>query len=505
LVTMAEAKSFIFFFPILPGHINPTFPVAKALMAKGHKVTYVCRDIMRPAIEGIGATLVLDSEICPTMMDGNELDAIGFGVADSLKAKFGVDKLGWMKAWGGVEFSQLVMQLEDLPKWLKEQNPSAVFYCPMICPCGGFAAKLAGIPAFSLTTTAGPGSLKPAYGALLAMDGQTPEELFQWRTTAAEHRIKALVDLKEKYGWDAADISPEEPPLLGFLPCTLFDKMALTTTIGALMEPMTPELAAFYEKHGVKWEGVGPLLDDEGAGRALAMRRMATDELHAANPDKVLEAVRMAKKAGRLVLVVSMGTLVTGDDPRLGWEARTSDAQGNPTGILNKDYCRAAWGGVFDAAGKSRDHVGPLIVVAIGSQKDALGDLEVPANAICQQSIPQVDVLSQGVDCFVMGGGQNGFQEGLVNSTPFVVCPGIADQVVTGAKATAMGVGLCVNRPDCEESAAETAKAEFRAAIAQAVETVLAEGKFKEAVSEVSKQFASAGGIARVVGLLETA
>lgn len=237
----------------------------------------------------------------------------------------------------------------------------------------------------------------------------------------------------------------------------------------------------------------------------MAMRRMATDELHAANPDKVLEEVKKAKSAGRMVVLVSMGTLVTGDDPKLGWEARTTGADGNPRGIVNKDYCRACWGGVFDAAGKSRDHVGPLIVVAIGSQKDALGDLEVPANAICQQSIPQVDILAQGVDCFVMGGGQNGFQEGLVNSAPFVVCPGVADQVVTGAKVTAMGVGVTVTRPDNDAGAEDTAKAELRGQMATAVEAVLAEGKFKEVVAEVSKQFASAGGIARVVELLETA
>merc|ERR1740129_2224393 len=104
-----------------------------------------------------------------------------------------------------------------------------------------------------------------------------------------------------------------------------------------------------------------------------------------------------------------------------------------------------------------------------------------------------------------MGGGQNGFQEALVNSAPIVVCPGVADQVVTGAKVTAMGVGLTVTRPDNEAGAEEAAKAELRAQMAKAVESLLAEVKFKEAVTAVSTQFASAGGIARVVELLETA
>merc|ERR1719273_1151690 len=91
---------------------------------------------------------------------------------------------------------------------------------------------------------------------------------------------------------------------------------------------------------------------------------------------------------------------------------------------------------------------GPLIVVSIGGQKDALGDLVAPANAICQQSVPQVDILREGVDCFVMGGGQNGFQEGLINGAPFVVVPVVSDQVVQGGIAQGKGFGLTISRPD---------------------------------------------------------
>ena len=53
---------------------------------------------MRVAIEGIGATLVLDSDIYPAMMEGNELDRIGFGVTESLKKKFGLEDVG-ERAW----------------------------------------------------------------------------------------------------------------------------------------------------------------------------------------------------------------------------------------------------------------------------------------------------------------------------------------------------------------------------------------------------------------------
>merc|ERR1712045_447128 len=106
----------------------------------------------------------------------------------------------------------------------------------------------------------------------------------------------------------------------------------------------------------------------------------------------------------------------------------------------------SAWGGAFEAVGGGQS--GPLIVVSIGSQKNALGDLKPPDNAICQQSVPQVDILREGVDCFVMGGGQNGFQEGLMNGAPFVVVPVVSDQVVQGSIAEGKGFGRSITRPD---------------------------------------------------------
>ena len=48
---------------------------------------------------------------------------------------------------------------------------------------------------------------------------------------------------------------------------------------------------------------------------------------------------------------------------------------------------------------------------------------------------------------FVTHGGQNSFMESMFVGTPLVVCPGFADQPANGAKAQAMKVGLCVDRP----------------------------------------------------------
>merc|ERR1712038_151965 len=255
------------------------------------------------------------------------------------------------------------------------------------------------------------------------------------------------------------------------------------------------------ESKGVKFEAVCPLLDTE-AERVGAMQRGATDEVHAPDSDGVMEKVRLAKSAGRMVILVSMGTLVTGDDKDLGWNAQKM-VDGSPVGLANHEVVRSAWAAVFESAGKSRDHVGPLIVVSLGPRRNALGDLEPPKNAICQQRVPQLDILKEGVDCFVMGGGQNGFQEGLSNGAPFVCIPVVSDQFVQAGLVDKKGFGKSVYRPEPAAEAKEEAITKFKEEIAAAVETVLTEGAFKEAVADVKVQFEAAHGVERVVEILE--
>jgi hypothetical protein len=65
-------------------------------------------------------------------------------------------------------------------------------------------------------------------------------------------------------------------------------------------------------------------------------------------------------------------------------------------GLTGKQLCHSAWSAAFDAFGhygdaESRDV--PLLVVAVGSQEDALEDLQVPKNARCYPYLPQVGNL----------------------------------------------------------------------------------------------------------------
>jgi len=85
-------------------------------------------------------------------------------------------------------------------------------------------------------------------------------------------------------------------------------------------------------------------------------------------------------------------------------------------GLTGRELCRAAWAGTFKAFGAAAVDEGALIVVALGPQQEALGELAPPPNSICMPMLPQVDILKAGVDLFLTHGGQNSFMEALSNA-----------------------------------------------------------------------------------------
>lgn len=491
---MAESKTFVFCFPIIPGHINPSLAIARQVIASGHKVHYICRELMKPAIEAVGATFHSDVDVYKTMTTGREFDAMGFGVSASLAKEFGFEDLGFFRNTGVCEYMHVDLKCADLVPFLQNLKADGVMYCPILNQEGGWAANFIGIPSYSLTTVAGPGALPMSYTAVMGMEGLTLESFHEW---SANNQLITDAIAKANERWKC---NTPRKTILGKLEVLKVSKN-FVTTIDEFMEPCPQALADAYKADGASWIGVGPLLDQAGATRAMAMKEVAEDKQHAASPDDTLSKVQLAKKAGRPVIVVSLGTMITGDTD-LGWNARQKGTDGKPRGLTGKQVCQAAWGGVFDAVGKSRDHVGPLVIVSIGAQPDALGDLETPANAICQQNIPQVDILKEGVDLFVFGGGQNGFMEALANGTPLLCLPALSDQFATAAKVPAMGVGVSVDRPDPDEGAEAAAVAKYRADISAAIDQVLATESHKNKAQLVKASFATAGGIPAVLAAM---
>lgn len=228
---------------------------------------------------------------------------------------------------------------------------------------------------------------------------------------------------------------------------------------------------------------------------------MGTDKLATSTDAEPVTAVRRARAAGRQVVLVSMGTVITGDG-MLGWHHREGGADGVHPGLTGCELCRGAWGGAFDAFGRSQAEEGPLVLVALGPQPDALGPLELPANCIAMPMLPQVDLLKAGVQLFLTHGGQNSFMEALAQGIPVVVCPGFGDQVENAAKAERLGVGLRVSRPRPAVEEVERAAQQYRVDVAQALSTVCKQEHFKVAATQCMEGLRHAGGVPRVVEIM---
>jgi len=262
----------------------------------------------------------------------------------------------------------------------------------------------------------------------------------------------------------------------------------MVTTTEDLQDQMTPELAAEHNNDGAKFEYVGPLLGEEAP--------QATSEC-----DLVTKA-HEARASGRKIIMVSLGTVVTSNHSVNGWDARTQGSK-----ITGKQLCQAVWAGTFDAVGADTEESAPLIIAALGraSHTDALGGIEVPANATCVTSFQQVELLRVGIDLFVTHGGQNSFTEAMSFSTPVVVCPGFGDQMVNAQKAVDLGVGLKVDRPFGPADTDGTASTCYRNEVCQAITQVLSCRSWKEAAQLQAAKLAAAGGIPRAVDLILTA
>jgi len=233
-------KTFLFNFPIIPGHINPSLAIARQLVQRGHKVHYISRSFMKAPIEAVGATFHSDTDVYKTMLEGREFDQMGFGVAPSLVKEFGIEDHGFVRTVFALYWIHLDLKMKDLIPFIKDLKPDGIVYCPMMNCEGGFAGNFLGIPSYSLTTIAGPGALDVANTALAAAEGYTKESFHQFMKES-----KVLNDYKKicNESWKAE--------LPDFLP---FGSMLITrvstnfvTTIDQLMEPCPPEVQKLYD------------------------------------------------------------------------------------------------------------------------------------------------------------------------------------------------------------------------------------------------------------------
>jgi hypothetical protein len=431
---------------------------------------------------------------------GREADAPG--ALGSLQKEHGLEKDTWWLVWQKLRDVQLELQLPGLLRFLQELKPSALVYCPIASREAAVAADLLRIPSVGLLSFAGPGARFASQMTMFRASGYTLEEVDQ-QVRDFKPRNEAVQRLRAQYGlqFDDGLTMP-----FGFMDRIETSCFQLVTTTEGLQDTLPKELQDKYDVNGSDFAYIGPLLDEAGALRA-GVHKQSGGEGHGQEglaSEVLIQAAVQARAAGRPIVLVSMGTVITGDLKGLGWESRPCGADGQPRGITGRELCQAAWGGVFDAFGTEvEDGAAPLIIMALGPQPDPLGTLVVPANVLCAPSLPQVELLKIGVDVFLTHGGQNSFMEALAHATPLVVCPGFGDQVVNACKAVDLRVALKVDRPDPDAGGELVATCSYRLEVCQALRQVF-EGQtvFRAEAEPHAEALRSAGGVPRAVEML---
>mmetsp|Transcript_20083 Transcript_20083/g.60123 ORF Transcript_20083/g.60123 Transcript_20083/m.60123 type:complete len:529 (-) Transcript_20083:254-1840(-) len=507
----ADQRRVLFCFPAASGHLNPSLPLARCVVEAGHQAQYLCSEPMRGAIEDTGASFHAVESAMPELYSSRQADLIG--AMGSLQEEHGVTD-GFFITWQKFSAMHLELQLPGMLRVLQHWAPDVVVYDPVLCAYAAVGASLLKIPSVALLTFAGPGAREPEWRAFLEESrlsfGEADSELKHF-----EPHVAAVRRLKDAYGIDCP-LGLRRP--LGKLETLALSELTLVTTAEHLQNPLSREMAAAYQAEGARFEYVGALLDRPGARRAGTHKEHGPGTGPAReNPtpassrapcpndpsqDAVVASVAAARAAKRKVVLVSMGTIITGDTGAWCWHSRALDADGKPRGLTGREICHAAWAGTFDAFGADRAESGPLVVISVGPQKDPLGELAVPPNAICVPCVAQVDVLRAGVDVFLTHGGQNSMMEALSQGTPLVVCPGTGDQITNGGKAVRLGVGKNIDRPDPVLGSEMAAAHAYRNDVCKALQEVLSTPSYSEEAAGCARLLARTGGVPRAVDLV---
>ena len=477
-----------FVFSIASGHINPSLPVARALVAMGVEVHYLVPEMMETPVKATGAMFHSQEDWQPEYFCGHRAEPtpVRMQLLGAVSQIPGADKFGSELFLRETTHMKAVYNVPGTVRWLQHVKAQSVVYDPILALDALVAARHLAIPAISILTTAGPGSLTGSLCGDQSWFARTFES-FKPHVDAVEH-------LNETFG-----LEPPLPAIEAFpyMNCYSPGPYNIVTTAEGLADPCSEEVTKALEDAGISFQYVGPLLGLEGgrqAGPSIKASGAARESEASPNDATSLIAeVRAAKARGARVVYASMGTVITSPAPKAGWTASPimKDGTGRKS-LPGKELCQAAWKAIFDTFGSESSAAFPsewLVVLGIGHQPDALEGMSVPANVICQSHVPQQDLLREGVDLFLTHGGQNSFMESMSCGTPVVVCPGFGDQPVNAARAQNLGVGLKVDR------AAEGCGDQYRQEVVAALRRVATEASFRGRAQAVSESLSSLPGV----------
>ncbi|TYB69113.1 hypothetical protein FXF51_07660 [Nonomuraea sp. PA05] len=338
---------------------------------------------------------------------------------------------------------------ERMTARVAEFRPDVVLY-DVFCVHGLVAARVFGLPSASLVTFPGYGALGEQF--VLQHDGG--------RLAPANRRYQEL------YGLD--------PLGEGFLP-VLFPSpdLSIVTAIESLSrqpDPATaPRLHAALSRHDGTCAFVGPSVGEIRIGSGPSGQGF---------PYEVLDA---ARRAGRSIVLFSLGTVLTGF--RLH-----SPVGGAPSG---RAYLTALLRHLVRALG-DRDDV--LVVAATGSALAA--EPKWPDNFVVRPFLPQRELLDGYADAFITHHGTNSTTESILAGVPMISVPGAGDQLPNAEIAIAGGAAVALWDPH-DVYATLTADR-----LARAVRQVLDEPSYRQACLTLRDRMTAAGGAPRAARLV---
>jgi len=407
------------------GHVNPTFALVQALVARGCRVHYFLPpgEDIRAAARESGA--VVEGYLADEPADFS-LEACGdFG--DCLEPD------DHLSIW---PLASTLASGEHILARCRELGVQLCLFDPM-APHGLLAAKALGVPGISLVTYPGLGSI----AGLL----QDEERLERWRKL----RRPLAREVKERFGVDL------DSELLSRLQW-LSEDGNLVTTSELLLAPLPPPGEAPWAdevREHFTFTTVGCLSTDTAPHVASAPAPKAAGpccQNHLSSDFPTAELAAAAARGARVVYA-ALGTMAL--SARWAQDLGGSSGGNLPPGTTGKAFCQHVWRALFAAMRELGD--GYHCVVSVGQQADALDFLEsgggepegVPGNVTLRASVQQLQMLGGHAHAFLSHAGFNSLQESLVAGVPLVAVPQAVDQPANARTVEASGWGRAFLQP----------------------------------------------------------